>query len=138
MVTMYLCIIIITELLMLTMTLHVINYSGFTKEQKFWYLVTFLAIALCAGAEFLAHCNYFDANWNIPLTIITVIQFSIAPLLGVFFSGALGLHKYAKYASIFFSLNFIIEVIAAFNGWIFKFENGIYARGDFFNIYSDY
>ena len=94
--TFYMCIIIITELLMLSMILHVVNYSGFTRTQKFWYLVTFVAVMLCAGAEFAVHCGFYDPKFKIPLTILTVIQFSIAPLLGVSFSGALGLHKYAK------------------------------------------
>ena len=128
--------IILTELLMLSMTLHVINYSGFTKTQKSWYIVTFIAIALCSAAEYAVHCGYYDVRFKIPLTIITVIQFSIAPLLGVFFSGALGLHKQAKKATFFFSLNVIVEVALCPFGLIFYFNNKGYFRGDFFIIYE--
>ena len=35
--TFYTCAIILTELMMLTMSIHVIPYSGFTREQKKWY-----------------------------------------------------------------------------------------------------
>ena len=134
--TFYMCIIIITELLMLSMILHVVNYSGFTRTQKFWYLVTFIAVMLCAGAEFAVHCGFYDPKFKIPLTILTVIQFSIAPLLGVSFSGALGLHKYAKYASLFFTINFVIQVIAAPFGWVFFFTDEGYFRGQYFIIYE--
>ena len=70
-----------------------------------------------------------------PLTILTVIQFSIAPLLGVLFTGALGLHRQAKYASIFFSLNFLVELVLAPFGLVFYFNDEGYSRGDFFFIY---
>ena len=58
--TFYTCVILLTELMMLGMLLHVINYSGFTREQKKWYLFTFVSIMLCAGAEFAVHCGYYD------------------------------------------------------------------------------
>ena len=132
----YMCVIIITELMMLTMTLHVLNYSGFTKEQKTWYILTFCAVMLCAAAEFAVHCGYYNKSFAIVLTIITVIQFSIAPMLGVLFAGALGLHHKAKIASLFFSLNLIIEIIAAPFGWIFYFDAEGYHRGNLFLIYE--
>lgn len=42
--TLYAGVILLTELMMLTMTIHVMHYSGFTKVEKTWYLVTFVAI----------------------------------------------------------------------------------------------
>ena len=134
--TFYASIILLTELLMLTMTLHVINYSGFTKEQKLWYLLTFISIMLCAGAEFAVHCGYYDYKFAIPLTVLTIVQFSVAPLLGVFFSGALGLHKQARIASLIFALNFIVEAALAPSGLIFSFTESGYSRGDFFIVYE--
>ena len=132
----YAWIIILTELLMIAMTLHVVHYSEFTKEQKTWYLLTFASVMICAAAEYAVHCGYYDPKFKIPLTIITVIQFSIAPLLGVFFSGALGLHKQARTASTLFALNFIVEAVAAPFGWIFVFNDAGYSRGDLFIIYE--
>ena len=127
--------IILTELMMIAMMLHVINYSGFTKVQKTWYNLTFGAVMLCAACEFAVHCGYYKPAFAIPLTILTVIQFSIAPLLGVLFTGALGLHRQAKYASIFFSLNFLVELVLAPFGLVFYFNDEGYSRGDFFFIY---
>ncbi len=132
----YLCTILLTELVMLTMTFHVIHYSGFTREQKTWFLLTFTAIMFCAAAEAAVHCGYYNPSFALPLTIITVLQFSIAPMLGVFFSGALGLHSQAAVASRIFALNLIIEVIAAPYGWIFFFNDQGYSRGDLFIIYE--
>lgn len=132
----YLALIILTELLMLAMTLHVVHYSGFNKKQKGWYLATFAAVALCAAAEYAVHCGFYNPSFAIPLTILTVIQFSLAPMLGVFFSGALGLHREAKIATILFSLNLIVEIIAAPFGLIFKFSETGYSRENFFWIYT--
>lgn len=52
--SLYAGIILLTELLMFAMSLHVLFYSGFTKVQKRWYLLTFLTIMICAGAEYIA------------------------------------------------------------------------------------
>ena len=132
----YLSLIILTELLMLAMMLHVINYSGFTKVQKRWYIFTFIAVMLCAAAEFAVHCGYYNKVFKIPLIIITVLQFSIAPMLGVFFSGALGLHKQAKYAMLVFVPNILFQVIAApFNG-VFSFGDAGYQRESLFIVYE--
>ena len=123
---------------MIAMILHVLNYSGFKKEQKLWYLLTFVAIMLCAGAEFAVHYKpeNYNSSFAIPLTIITVIQFSTAPLLGVLFIGALGLKGQGKIAIGFFAINLLVEIIAAPFGWIFYFNEQGYFRGDLFIIYE--
>ena len=133
---MYLWVIVITELMMIAMALHVLHYSGFTKEQKSWYLLTFFSVMLCAAAEFAVHCGYYDPSFAVPLTVITVIQFSLAPLLGVFFSGALGLHEEARVASVLFAMNVFVEVVLAPFGKIFYFDETGYHRGDLFLIYE--
>ncbi len=138
--TFYTCAIILTELMMLTMSIHVIPYSGFTREQKKWYLLSFTAVMACAAAEYFA--ILFDAHGKsfiIPLTVITVIQFSITPLLPVFFSGALGIRRIVKQAAIFFSINVLAEIVSAPFGWIFYFdETGKYVRGEFYLIYEGF
>ena len=132
----YMWIIIVTELMMLAMTLHVITYSGFKKVQKSWYVLTFVSIMLCAAAEYAVHCGYYVPSMAIPLTVVTVCQFSLAPLLGVFFTGALGMHSQARKASIIFSANLLIEIAAAPFGLIFSFGPEGYSRGEFFIIYE--
>ena len=127
---------ILLELMMVAMILHVIRYSGFTKVQKSWFILTFASVIICSVAELAVHCGYYNPIFKIPLTIITAIQFSLSPLLGVFFSGALGLHKEAKIALRVFSLNAILEIIAAPFGWIFYFDEAGYHRGDFFWVYT--
>jgi HD-GYP domain-containing protein (c-di-GMP phosphodiesterase class II) len=128
--------IILTELMMIAMTLHVLHYSGFTREQKTWYVLTFAAVMLCSAAEFAVHCGAYDVKFAIPLTILTVLQFSTAPLLGVLFSGALGLPGQKKIAIWFFAANFVAETVAAPFGWVFSFGEEGYARGKLFLIYE--
>ena len=132
----YICITIMTALLMITMIVHVLRYTGFTKKQKIWYIITFFAIAVCQVAEFAVHCGYYDPNFKILLTIVTVIQFSIAPVLGVLFIGALGLKHQKKIAIIYLALSFFVEILSAPFGWVFYFDQESYHRGQFFIIYG--
>ena len=121
--TFYTCAIILTELMMLTMSLHVASYSGFSKEQKKWYLLSFSAVMLCAAAEYLAIVlDAHGKSFVIPLTVITVIQFSVTPLFPVFFAGALGMHRFVKHAAALFSINVLAEIVCAPFGWIFYFD----------------
>ena len=119
----YSSITLLTSLLMLAMTIHVLTYSGFNKQQKVWFIVTFLSIMVCSAAEFAVHCGYYDVRFRVPLTIITVIQFSLSPCLAMLFSGALGLKHQRKIAGAFYGYSFFVEVICAPFGWIFFFDN---------------
>ncbi len=134
--TFYSSVILLTELLMLAMTLHVIHYSGFTRAQKTWYLLTFLSVMICSAAEFAVHGIPYKPIYATPLTVLTVLQFSLAPLLGVFFSGALGQHRQAKIASFIFSLNFLVEAALAPFGLVFTFNADGYFRGPLFFVYG--
>ncbi|MBQ7567033.1 MAG: HD domain-containing protein [Oscillospiraceae bacterium] len=134
--TFYTAVILMTELLMLAMTLHVLHYSGFTKVQKTWFLLTFGAVMLCAGAEFTVHGVAYRPVYKTPLTIVTVVQFSLAPLLGILFSGALGLHRQKRVAVGFLALNVLVEAAAAPFGLVFYFDAAGYHRGGLFLIYE--
>jgi len=135
-VTFYQAQFIITELLMTTMIVHVLNYSGFTKRQKVWYLLTFADIMLCAAAEFAVHSGSYKPSMAVFLTIITVLQFSLSPMLSVCFSGALGLENQHKVAWIFLVFNLVIEGSLAPSGKIFYFNQDGYFRGELFIIYE--
>ncbi len=128
----------LTELLMVTMTYHVANYPGFKRVEKRWYLFAFISIFFCAGAEFIA--NHFDArgsSFALPLTILTVIQFAISPMIIAFFVGALGLYRPAIVVGSVFSLHAFIEIAAAPFGLIFYFdETGKYMHGPYYIIYE--
>ncbi len=134
--TFYTGITILTELFMLALALHVIRYSGITRTQKLWFLLTFFTVMLCAGAEYAVHCGAYHPRFALPLTILTVLQFSAAPLLGIFFSGALGLPRQRKIAILFLGLNLLAEIVAAPFGWVFRFSGSGYSRGDYFLIYE--
>lgn len=127
---------LLTELLMLTMLLHVLGYSGFTRQQKRWYLSTFLAIALCAAAEFAVHGLSYRPAWRVPLTVLTVLQFSVVPLFGLLFSGALGIHYRGRLVFAYFALNLLVESAAACFGLVFHFTDAGYSRGSGFLIYG--
>ena len=132
----YICSIFLTCLLMIAMSMHVLNYSGFNKTQKTWFLLTFVSIMICSCAELAVHCGYYDPTFSGLLTVVTVIQFSVAPMLAVLFSGALGLHSQARKASLFFIPSLITEICCAPFGLVFTFDQNGYSRGEFFIIYE--
>ena len=132
----YVCATILTELLMVAMVLHVTTYNGFNREQKIWFLLTFISIMICAGAEFTVHCGYYNPDHSLLLTVITVFQFSLAPILAVFFSGALGLYREAKMAILLLPISFFVEIVCAPGGLIFFFDAEGYHRGHLFLIYE--
>lgn len=134
--TFYVWATILIELMMATMIFHVIRYSGFTKQQKAWFVLTFASVMVCAGAELAVHCGVYHHALAIPLTVLTVIQFSLSPLLAIFFSGALGLYKEATIALKILSLNAVVEIVSAPFGWIFYFTEEGYFRGQFFIVYE--
>ncbi len=134
--TIYTCSIIINDLLMIAMMIHILTYSGFNKTQKTWFLLTFLSVIICSGGELAVHCGYYDPAFAGILTVITVIQFSIAPMLAVLFSGALGLHRQAMRASWCTILSLLIQICCAPFGAIFFFDSNGYSRGQYFIIYE--
>ena len=134
--TFYSCVILLTEIMMFAMSLHVILYSGFTREQKTWYLMTFIAVMVCAAAEFAVHCGRYAEKYRLALTVLTVFQFSVAPLLGILFSGSLGLKRQARVACVYLALNLAAETAAAPFGLVFTFGPEGYERGEYFIIYG--
>ncbi len=130
--------ILLTELLMVAMTYHVTHYPGFTRVEKRWYLFAFVSVFFCAGAEFIAiHFDACGSSFVLPLTILTVIQFSLSPMLPVFFGGALGLHRPAIVVGTVFCLHALAEITLAPFGLIFFFdEAGKYIRGPLYIIYE--
>ena len=134
--TYYLGVVIIAELLMLTMSAHVILYHGFNKTQKTWFLMTFIAVMFCNAAEYAVHCGFYNPAFKIPLTILTVLQFSLAPVMAMLFAGALGLKHQGKIAIGFFGFNLIMEIILACFGQNFFFDAEGYHRGGLFILYE--
>lgn len=128
--------ILITVIMMIAMTIHVLRYAGFNKNQKIWYTLTYGAISFCALAELAVHCGFYDKSFKVILTILTILQFSVAPLLGILFSAALGLNKQKEITLGYFIINLLVEVICAPFGAIFKFDDVGYQRGEYFFIYS--
>ena len=132
----YICTIILTGLLMVAMTMHVLTYSGFNRTQKTWFTLTFLGVMVCSASELAVHCGYYRPAYALPLTVLTVIQFSLSPILAVLFSGALGLHEQARKASWFLLLSVVVEVACAPSGLIFRFDADGYHRSSFFFLYE--
>ena len=134
--TYYIATFILAELMALGMILHVLRYTGFEKVQKLWFILTFGTIMICAAAEFAVHNGYYDPKFATLLTVVTVIQFSLAPMLGILFSGALGRHRQRRVLIVFFALNLATEVICAPFQWIFGFDANGYFRGPAFIAYE--
>ena len=127
---------VLIVILMAAMAIHVLTYSAFNKQQKFWFIATFAAISFCALAEYALHCGFYDVAFKIPLSILTVLQFAIAPCFAMLFAGALGLKYQGKIAIIWFAFCFTIGMICVFPGWVFYFDETGYHRGVAFLVYE--
>ena len=127
---------LILSVLMIAMIIHVLNYSGFDKHQKGWFVATFSAIVFCALAEYAIHCGYYSVIFRIPLTILTVLQFATAPCFAMLFAGALGMKHQLKIALAAFAFCLTIGIICAPFGWVFYFDEAGYHRGPAFLIYE--
>ena len=123
-------------LLMVSMIIHVLCYSGFNKKQKGWFVATYASIAFCALAEYAIQCGYYNDIFRIPLTILTILQFAIAPCFAMLFAGALGLRHQVKAVIIAFSFCLLVGIICAPFEWVIHFDpvEG-YQRGPAFIIY---
>ena len=128
---------VLLVLLMLAMSIHVIKYRGFDRKQKGWFIATFSAISFCALAEYAIQCGYYNDVFRIPLTILTVLQFAVAPCFAMLFAGALGLKHQLKVALGYFIFCLVIGIICAPFEWIIHFDpvKG-YERGPAFLIYE--
>lgn len=128
---------VLVVLLMVTMIIHVLNYSGFNKVQKRWFFATFSSIIFCALAEFAIQCGFYNDMFKIPLTILTVLQFAVAPCFTILLAGALGLKHQKLIAIIAFGACLIIGIVCAPFEWIFSFDPVTgYQRGPYFLIYE--
>lgn len=127
---------IILVILMIGMSIHVLGNTSFTKNQKGWFIATFAAISFCALAEFSLHGVPYNEAAKIPLSILTALQFSIAPCFAMLFAGALGMKKQTLIATCTFAVCLLIHTICAPFGWIFYFDADGYHRGPAFLIYE--
>ena len=132
----YVAIVIIVELLMISMTTHVLFYKQFNRSQKGWFIATFASIMLCTISEYVVHNDYYFPSLKVFMTILTVIQFSLAPVLAMLFAGALGLKNQGKIAAIYFGVNLIMEIALSPFGLIFSFTDTGYVRGNLFFLYE--
>ena len=136
--TLYSAVILLTVVMMLSMIIHILHYSGFTAEQKRWYILTFSSIMVCTASEWATiHFNSAGPAFAMPLTVFTIVQFSLAPLLPVLFVGALGMHQEARLVGGFFFVNILVEILCAPFGLIFYFDaNATYFHGNLYIIYE--
>ena len=100
-------------------------------------MATFAAISFCALAEYAIQCGYYSDIFKVPLTILTILQFAVAPCFAMLFAGALGLRYQFKIVLAYFGLCLLIGIICAPFELVFYFDpiKG-YQRGPAFLIYE--
>ena len=121
---------------MVTMALHVRSQIGSSRQEKMWFIVTFIGIAAGALAELIR--DMLDSR---PLSdeiyrLVTVIEFSITPMMPIFLSLACGIKKPAAPLGILMAVHAAVEIILANSNMVFSIDSGgAYHRGDFYFIY---
>ncbi len=133
----YLVMIVISVLTMLTLTIDIGTNTILSLTEIKLFRITFITLAVGATCEFLGY--YFDVfgtRYTLVRRIVTVIEFSISPVLTILFAKSCGLRKSIKPMAIFMFLHFLCQVLMQPLGGIFSVdENGRYIRGPFYWIY---
>ena len=133
----YFVIIITCVLTMLTLAIDVGKNTILSKTDIKFFRITFIMVALGVICEFFGY--YFDIHAMRPLwihSIVTLLEFSIAPLLSVLFARSCGIHKSVKVMSIVMALHIICQIIMLpFGGIFYINSDGLYCRGPFYWIY---
>ena len=132
----YCVLISICILSMLTMVLMAKANTTLSPKAKFWFIITFLGIALGMCAELTREFLEFHPISNTLYKIITLLEFIITPMLPIPLSLACGIKKTVIPVSILMGFHGLLEIILLNTGLIFSVSgNSVYHRGDFYIIY---
>ena len=131
------CVLILTSVLsMITMTIIVKTNTTLDRTSRTWFRITFLGIALAMFAEFSR--AFLDVHPISPTLykIITLLEFSITPMLPIPLSLACGVRKAAIPTTAILGTHALLEIILVNFNLVFSVsENCIYKRGPFYIIY---
>ncbi|MCR4900611.1 MAG: GGDEF domain-containing protein [Treponema sp.] len=133
----YTVVIIICVLTMLSLTVDVGKNTILGKEDIKWFRFSFIVAAIGAICEYFGVLmDKVPNDLHLLHKIITFIEFSISPFLGVCLARSCGMKRTTKPLSIIMLVNVIIQVISLENGGIFYIDsNGIFQRGNEYWIY---
>lgn len=131
------CVLILTSVLsMITMTIIVKTNTTLDRTSRTWFRITFLGIALAMFAEFSR--AFLDVHPLSPTLykIITLLEFSITPMLPIPLSLACGVRKAAIPTTAILGTHALLEIFLVNFNLVFSVsENCIYKRGPFYIIY---
>ena len=121
---------------MFTMVLMAKANTTLSPKAKFWFIMTFLGIALGMCAELTRGFLEIYPISNTLYKIITLLEFVITPMLPIPLSIACGIKKTVVPVSILMGLHGLLEIILLNTGLIFSVSgNSVYHRGQFYIIY---
>ena len=126
---------IATLLCVAAMAVHGHNNPALSHNAKVWFKHVIAAVSICVIASCLG--GYLNEHPEPPIynTVVTLIEYCIAPFISIFICGAYGM-KNVKWAGLFMSLNVVFQLIAVPFGLVFQITpDGAYVRGDFYIVY---
>ena len=105
-------------------------------RKKIWFIVTFVGISFGATAEFVRTLLEIHPMSSGLYKVVTLLEFSITPIMPVPLSLACGIKKQAHYVGALMMLHAVVEIALMNTGAVFSInENGKYSRGDYYAIY---
>ena len=134
--TWYYVMIAVCLLAIVTMRIHINNNTVLSKDRVIWFRLSFVCIAIgaaaeCAGTVLSAYGLYPEVH-----KVITLIEFSLTPLVPVLLSMSYNIRKQATIVGMIELVHILIEGCMVPIGGIFRVdENGVYSRGPYYFIY---
>ena len=106
-----------------------------SKNAKIWFRHVIAAVTICVIASCIG--GWLNEHPKPPIynTVVTLIEYSVAPFISVFICGAYGM-KHLRAAIGLMSVNVVFQLAAAPFGLVFQITpEGAYTRGDFYIVY---
>lgn len=134
----YTMVIAVTIMMMIIMGIFVRGSGSLPWEKKRQFILLFLVVIICAGAEWLGVILQGAASWTrVPHIIVKLIELMSVPFLGVFAVDILGARPKVRRVMVAICVvQMVLECISAFTGFIFYVDQyNFYHHGPYYEIY---
>lgn len=121
---------------LVAMAVHVHSNPVLTSQDKRWFALCFLGIAVGALTEALG--DWLNASASAPAlhTVVKLLEFCVTPLIPVCLAFACGNHKSAKVVGAAMVVHAVLELVLLPFGAVFSVTSqGLYQRGSLYLIY---
>lgn len=129
--------ILISILSMIFLAIDVGKNTILSKKEIKWFRITFILAAVGAFCEYMGVLlDYIDNSPVLVHKLITFVEFSLSPYLGVCLAYSCSTKINIKPIALLLVVNSILQIISLFNGIVFYIDaSGTFCRGSTYWLY---